>query len=79
MKQYLMAEKARLFGDTITQSKIMRTDDPSLHKSLGRSVRGFESAVWDTHREDITLTGNYAKVSQNPDMLSQLLATGDQR
>ena len=40
-EQFMMAEKARIFGDDAAYAKIMATSDPREHKSLGRKVRGF--------------------------------------
>ena len=76
-EQYMMSEKARLFGDQDSLKRIMATSDPSLHKSLGRGVRPFDHAEWELRREDIVLTGTYAKFAQNPSMHAHLLATGD--
>ena len=76
-EQFMMAEKARLFGDTEICQRIPDTDSPRSHKALGRTVRGFSEKVWNQNREDIVYRGNIAKFSQNPDMLTQLLSTGD--
>jgi ribA/ribD-fused uncharacterized protein len=76
-EQFMMAEKARLFGDTEICQRILDTDSPRSHKALGRTVRGFVEKVWNQNREDIVYRGNIAKFSQNPDMLTQLLSTGD--
>ena len=76
-EQYLMSEKAKLFGDQVSYKRIMASTDPSIHKSLGRGVRPFDHARWELRREDIVLTGNYAKFAQNAPMLKHLLATGN--
>lgn len=76
-EQYMMAGKARLFGDADTLRKILATDDPREHKALGRQVRGFVPEVWDRECLEIVVAGNRAKFSQNPDMRAALLATGD--
>ena len=41
VEQYLMAEKARLFGDQETLQKIWQTQDPKEIKKLGREVKGY--------------------------------------
>ena len=74
-EQYMMAEKARLFGDAEVCRRIMETDDPRRHKRLGRSVRGFTEARWVQHREAIVTRGNLAKFSQNPALKQALLET----
>ncbi len=78
-EQFMMAEKARLFGDNEIREKILSTESPRSHKRLGRKVRGFSDKRWKEHREDIVYRGNTAKFSQNPDMLKQLLETGDRK
>jgi len=75
-EQFMMAEKARLFGDEETRKKMLGTDDPRAHKRLGRQVRGFEDAVWVAHRYDIVVAGNLAKFGQNQSMREVLLRTG---
>lgn len=40
MEQYMMAEKARFFGDKEIEEKIMNSYDPKEIKSFGRKVRG---------------------------------------
>jgi ribA/ribD-fused uncharacterized protein len=76
-EQYMMAEKAGLFGDDDTRAKILASASPREHKVLGRQVAGFKSAIWDRECLDIVVTGNHAKFSQNPAMKAALLATGD--
>lgn len=78
-EQFMMAEKARLFGDRETRAKILATADPREHKALGRQVRGFVSDIWDRECLAIVVRGNLAKFTQNPGMLAALLATGDKQ
>ena len=77
-EQYMMAAKARLFGDTAVLAKIMATksNDPGRMKSLGRQVKGYVEDVWVAHREQVMYDACLAKFSQNPAMKGQLLATG---
>src|SRR5690348_8597394 len=66
-EQYMMAEKARLFGDHETEAKIMQTADPREQKALGRKVKSFDEERWKAAREDIVYRANLAKFTQNPD------------
>jgi ribA/ribD-fused uncharacterized protein len=43
-EHYMMAEKARLFGDDEMLEKIRRAESPADAKKLGRKVRGFDVA-----------------------------------
>ena len=76
-EQYMMAEKARLFGDEEVEEEIMNTSDPKLMKALGRKVRNFDPQVWDKLKYSIVLNGNYYKFTQNKEMMDFLLSTGD--
>jgi len=76
-EQYMMAEKARLFGDEEVREEIMNTSDPKLMKALGRKVRNFDPQVWDKAKYSIVLNGNYYKFTQNKEMMDFLLSTGD--
>ena len=53
----------------------MNTDDPREIKKLGRKVRNFDSRLWDSHKFDIVVNGNYHKFSQNPEMRDFLIST----
>ena len=76
-EQYMMANKALLFGDEEVFQEIMAADNPHDYKKLGRKIRGFEHTLWDAHKYDIVVEGNKAKFSQNPDIKEFLLSTGD--
>lgn len=74
-EQYMMAEKARLFGDFHILEKIMQATSPKEIKALGREIRNFDGMVWNAHRCEIVKKGNMAKFSQNPELLAYLKST----
>ena len=74
-EQYMMAEKARLFGDIEIRDAILATDNARKQKALGREVRGFDAVRWNAAARDIVYRGNRAKFLANPELLRQLLAT----
>lgn len=76
-EHYMMAEKARVFGDDGIRTAILRTFSPETVKKLGRMVRGFDSVVWEKHRLEVVLRGNEAKFGQNEALRNYLLSTGD--
>lgn len=76
-EQYMMAKKALLFKDTRTYNKIMAESDPATCKALGKSAANFNQYLWDSCKEEIIYNANYAKFSQNPELKTALLATGD--
>lgn len=71
----MMAEKARLFGDEHALLNIMRTDNPRMHKQLGRSVQGYDEVEWNRARTTIVTRATYAKFKQNLHMGRHLLDT----
>lgn len=74
-EQYLMAEKARVFGDDAKLAQIMDSDDPGHMRKLGRQVRNFDAGTWDAVKYSIVLTANYAKFTQHPQLREYLLST----
>ena len=77
MEQYMMAGKARLFGDSEILAEILSENRPDAIKKLGRRVRNFDSDVWKAHKYDIVVEGNLCKFSQNPGLREFLLSTGN--
>lgn len=76
-EQYMMAGKAKMFGDDFILKKIMAERNPENQKALGRMVKGFVPATWDANARDIVYVGNYHKFTQNQDCLDILKKTGD--
>ena len=76
-EQYMMYEKAILFGDKEIADKILLTELPNEQKALGKLVKGFDRTLWDQHCFSIVYQGNLAKFTQNPELKEELIATGD--
>jgi len=74
-EHFMMAEKARLFGDEETRGKILAAKDPSQAKALGRAVRHFDEARWVEHRYAIVVEASREKFVQNPALRDYLLST----
>lgn len=77
-EHFMMAEKARLFADSQARQAIRSAGTPEEAKSLGRSVRGFDSAIWSAQRSEVVTRGSVAKFSANASLRSYLVGTGDQ-
>lgn len=77
MEQYLMAEKARVFGDAETEAKIMSEYSQMAVKKLGRQVAGYDDSVWSAKRQDVSVRGNIHKFACNRRLKEFLLSTGD--
>jgi ribA/ribD-fused uncharacterized protein len=76
-EQYMMAEKAKLFGDNEIFEKIINERQMKTIKDLGRKVKGFSEDIWADKRFQIVYDGNLAKFIQNLEIKDFLLSTGD--
>ena len=74
-EQYMMSQKALLFGDTTIYNEIMNASHPDKFKALGRKIKGFKEEIWDNNKTDIVIRGNLAKFSQNKDLKDFLLSS----
>jgi len=74
-EQYMMAEKARLFGDGEMLAAIMQAKHPKEMKAFGRSVGNFDKDVWESRCYEIVKRGSLAKFSQNPQLWDFLKST----
>jgi ribA/ribD-fused uncharacterized protein len=75
-EHFMMAGKARLFGDAETCERILGARTPAEAKKLGREIRNFDEAAWVASRLDIVTRGNIEKFTQNPPLGAFLLGTG---
>lgn len=76
-EHWMMAEKARLFGDVVAERDAMSAGHPADAKAAGRLVTPFDEPTWRSARVEVVVAGNVAKFSQHPDLLEYLLGTGD--
>ncbi|MDA0564504.1 NADAR family protein [Streptomonospora sp. S1-112] len=74
-EHWMMAQKARLFGDDDALRRVLAAPHPGAAKAVGREVRGFDQDVWDAHAFDIVVRGSVHKFAQNPDLGAFLQAT----
>ena len=76
-EHWMMAGKARLFGDEAAVEPILAARTPAEAKNLGRLVHGFDEASWDAARFELVVRGNVAKFGQDPALRAYLLGTGN--
>ena len=74
-EQFMMAEKARMFGDEEMLSMILKARHPKEMKAYGRAVKNFDQDKWDGACYEIVKRGNLAKFSQNPELWDYLKST----
>jgi ribA/ribD-fused uncharacterized protein len=76
-EQYMMHQKALTFGDQAIAEMVLQNKNPRDQKALGRQINGFDKDKWDSVCLGIVYKGNLEKFRQNPDLLAELLSTGD--
>ena len=76
-EQYMMHQKALLFGDEEIADLIMQEKNPREQKKYGRMIKGFDKSLWDKNCLAIVYEGNLAKFKQNPELRYEMLNTGN--
>lgn len=74
-EHFMMAEKARLFGDDETLAAILAAESPGAAKALGRRVAGFDEARWVEERVGIVAKGSVAKFGSSPELRDYLVGS----
>jgi ribA/ribD-fused uncharacterized protein len=75
-EHWMMAGKARLFGDIKSADAILDDPSPKEAQAFGRKINGFDQKIWDAERFNIVVKGNELKFSQNPEARQRLIDTG---
>lgn len=73
VEQWMMAEKARCFGDSEAEKRVMSASDPFDQKRFGRAVRNYNDKKWADVRYMVVLQGTLEKYRQNPHLRAHLL------
>ncbi|MFS8202069.1 NADAR family protein [Streptomyces sp. CWNU-52B] len=76
-EHWMMARKARLFGDAEAERLAVDASNPALAKKAGRLVRGFDEAVWERERFEIVVEGSVRKFASDDALSTFLLGTGE--
>lgn len=76
-EHFMMAEKARLFGDLATRDRVLAASTPAEAKQLGREVTPWDQDTWAAHRFEIVVRASIGKFASNASLRDFLLATGD--
>ncbi|MEU6607478.1 NADAR family protein [Streptomyces shenzhenensis] len=75
-EHWMMAEKARLFGDAEAERRVLAAEHPSQAKKAGRLVRDFDESVWERERFRIVVEGSMHKFGAHAGLREFLLNTG---
>ncbi|MFF2010839.1 NADAR family protein [Streptomyces sp. NPDC058195] len=76
-EHWMMAAKARLFGDAESEAAAVAATSPAAAKKVGRLVRGFDEALWERERFALVVTGSVHKFRAHPELREFLLSTGE--
>ena len=74
-EHWMMAAKARLFGDAEAERAAIDAPNPALAKKAGRLVRGFDDSLWERERYGIVVEGSVHKFAAHADLRTFLLAS----
>lgn len=75
-EHWMMAGKAKLFGDEEALARVHAAKTPAQAKKIGRQVRNFDDATWKAHCLELVTDGSVHKFSATPELRDYLLATG---
>ncbi|WP_190021926.1 NADAR family protein [Streptomyces hiroshimensis] len=76
-EHWMMAGKARLFGDAEAEAEAIAASHPKQAKDAGRKVRGFDEETWRQHRFELVVEGSVQKFAQDAALSAYLLSTGE--
>ncbi|MEW2527215.1 NADAR family protein [Streptomyces sp. NPDC047071] len=76
-EHWMMAAKARLFGDAEAERAALTARTPAEAKRAGRLVRGFDRAVWERERFAVVAEGSERKFASDAALRAYLVGTGD--
>jgi ribA/ribD-fused uncharacterized protein len=76
-EHWMMAGKARLFGDAEAERRALAAAHPAGAKKAGRLVKGFDEAIWERERFRIVVEGSVHKFASDAGLRAFLLGTGD--
>ncbi|GAA3114600.1 NADAR family protein [Streptomyces rectiviolaceus] len=75
-EHWMMASKARLFGDAEAERAVLASRTPAEAKNAGRLVRGFDETMWERERFGIVVEGSVHKFASTAALRSFLVGTG---
>jgi len=73
VEQWMMHQKAVLFGDMDTAYDILQEKNPKIQKELGRAVKNYDDGIWAARRYKTVKFGINLKFEQNKELKDFLL------
>jgi ribA/ribD-fused uncharacterized protein len=79
VEQYVAYHKALLFGETDIAEDILQTEEPRIQKQKAKDInlKNFCFDEWKSQASDILKPALFAKFSQNEQLKTYLMKTGD--
>lgn len=74
-EHWMVAERARLFGDEACLEALLATDDPAAAKALGRTVVGYDEKRWIAKSYEAAVQGCVHKFRADPALHRFLVST----
>ena len=75
-EQYIVAEKARMFGDSHAFTQVLAMTDPVKMKQLGNNISNYNHRIWKQSSVHIVAKCNEVKYASHPEAMKVLLSTG---
>lgn len=75
-EHWMMAAKARLFGDAEAERAVLAARTPAEAKNAGRLVRDFDETTWARERFGIVVEGSVHKFTSDPALRDFLAGMG---
>jgi ribA/ribD-fused uncharacterized protein len=76
-EHFMMAAKARLFGDAASLERVLAAKTPADAKAAGREVTPYDDERWSAARGAAVVEGHLAQFGQHEDRREVLLGTGE--
>lgn len=77
VEQYYKVCEARLFNDGDMAQAMMESSDAGHIKRMSRRIKNYNEDTWDQKKVEVMCEALSAKFTQNPNLCSQLIATGN--
>lgn len=75
VEHYFQWSKAKMFGDSEMETKILKTSSPKSVKAYGDKVKDFKEEEWSAKKDNIMRIAVKAKFTQHPELRKKLADT----
>jgi ribA/ribD-fused uncharacterized protein len=77
VEHYMVAQKARQFGDEVAFQKVMKAKTAKSAKGVEKSIKDVKEEEWEPRQEEVMRVALRAKFTQHPELRAKLLDTGE--